>query len=174
MIRKIFLYIYGCNLYVLSALMLLFLLLWTLFTVRYSGRRLWRSVNILIFAVTLSYALCLTLLARSRGEYGVSFDLIGKWMYIKEHLDSRREVVMNAVLFFPLGLSFSQLIYRGNAEKTFRNTVLSALFLSFCIEFLQYVLSSGTAEISDLLLNTSGAAIGALPVLIAGKIKNHS
>ena len=173
MILKIFLYIYSSNLYILSAVILAAVILWTLFTVKYTGKRLWRGVNILILAVTLSYALSLTLLTRTRGKYDVSFDLIGKWIYIKEHPDSRREVMMNAVLFFPLGLSFSQLIYRGNAKKTFRNTVISAFLLSFCIEFLQFVCSCGTAELSDLLLNTLGAVIGALPVLIAGKIKKH-
>ena len=78
---------------------------------------------------------------------------------------------MNALLFFPLGLTFSQIIYRESAWKAFKNTVFFSFLLSFGIEALQFAFSCGTAELSDLLLNTFGAAVGALPVLIAEKLK---
>ena len=175
MTRNLYLFIFGASLPLLSLAVLCFFILWVSLSAHYLGKRPWRDVNILLFAVALFFVLRYTVLFRTPNEsYYISFSLLEKLRKVKDSWDLDREIFMNALLFFPLGLSVPQLIYRVNAWKTFRNTILFAFLLSFCIEFLQYVLSSGTAELSDLLLNTSGAAIGALPVLIAGKIKKHS
>lgn len=39
-------------------------------------------------------------------------------------------------------------------------TVLCGFFLSFVIEFLQFMLGTGVSELDDLILNTVGALIG--------------
>lgn len=168
MIRKIFYSIFGYNLYILSGVSLVIFVIWVILSAKYSGRRFWRFVNALLFAVILFYALGITLVKRDLSRnYYISFSLLDKLRRVKDSHDLYREIFMNALLFFPLGLSVPQLIYRENAWKAFRNTVIFAFLLSFCIELLQYALSLGNAEMSDLVFNTLGAAVGACSILIS-------
>lgn len=64
------------------------------------------------------------------------------------------EVVLNALVFVPLGLYASML-----GMKAWK-----AILLGFCVsllfEALQYALSIGAADVTDLLMNTLGTAIG--------------
>ncbi len=70
---------------------------------------------------------------------------------VSSHL---QEVVLNALVFFPLGLYGGMLF--GKAWKT----VLLGFGVSLIFETLQYVLSIGAADVTDLLMNTAGDAIG--------------
>ena len=78
-------------------------------------------------------------------------------------------LLMNAFLFFPLGLSL------GNAWRPERRilrrfglTVLCGLALSLFCETMQGIFMLGTAETDDLLMNTAGVALGAVSALAAG------
>ena len=80
-----------------------------------------------------------------------------------------RMLLMNAFLFFPLGLSL------GNAWRLERRilrrfglTVLCGLALSLFCETIQGLFMLGTAETDDLLMNTAGVALGAVSALAAG------
>ena len=80
-----------------------------------------------------------------------------------------RMLLMNAFLFFPLGLSL------GNAWRPERRilrrlglTVLCGLALSLFCETMQGLFMLGTAETDDLLMNTAGVALGAVSALAAG------
>lgn len=74
-----------------------------------------------------------------------------------------RELLMNVLLFYPLGLTLTVLIGPWS--------ILVALILSFGIESWQYIAGTGVAQVSDVLMNTLGCAIGAVPYLIRFLIK---
>ena len=69
-----------------------------------------------------------------------------------------REMFMNALLYFPLGLSLTVLLGPWS--------ILAAFALSLGIESWQYFAGTGLAQGTDVIMNTFGAAIGALPWII--------
>ena len=69
-----------------------------------------------------------------------------------------RELFMNALLYYPLGLSLS--VFLGPWA------ILVAFLTSVAIESWQYLSGSGLAQGTDVIMNTLGAAIGVLPYLI--------
>ena len=64
------------------------------------------------------------------------------------------EVVLNALVFVPLGLYLSML-----GMKAWK-AILFGFCLSFVFETLQYALSIGATDVTDLLMNTLGTVIG--------------
>ncbi len=60
----------------------------------------------------------------------------------------------NLAWFLPLGL------FVGAKEKDWRFCLLTGFLLSFSIETMQFVFSTGYSETEDLLLNTLGALMG--------------
>lgn len=66
-----------------------------------------------------------------------------------------RELYMNALLYYPFGLSLTVLIGPWS--------IFIAFLLSVAIEGWQYITGSGLAQGTDVIMNTLGAAIGAVP-----------
>ncbi len=64
------------------------------------------------------------------------------------------EVVLNALVFVPLGLYLSML-----GMKPWK-AILLGLCLSFAFEALQYAFSIGAADVTDIIMNTLGTVIG--------------
>lgn len=66
------------------------------------------------------------------------------------------EVLQNLIAFVPFG------IYMGvmKTGAPFWKKLLPAVCVSFVYEMLQYALSLGATDITDLLSNTAGAAVG--------------
>lgn len=69
-----------------------------------------------------------------------------------------REMLMNVILFYPLGLTLTVLIGSWS--------IIVAFVLSFGIEVWQYVAGTGVAQGSDVLMNTLECVVGALPYFI--------
>lgn len=67
--------------------------------------------------------------------------------------------VGNIIWFVPFGF---YLRHFGKVRKLWQIWLLGLLF-SFAIEFLQYVFGTGISELDDLILNSFGAWIGAIP-----------
>ena len=75
------------------------------------------------------------------------------------------DVVLNVLLFMPLGLGLRLLGW------SWRRTVLMSASLSFAVEFLQfYVVPGRDASLSDLVTNTTGAAIGGAIAPYTGRL----
>ena len=66
------------------------------------------------------------------------------------------EVVMNVVVFVPIGLLMG-LIY--NEEKWWR-VIMAGVGVSFTIELLQLLSKNGCCETDDIIHNTVGCVIG--------------
>lgn len=67
-------------------------------------------------------------------------------------------MLMNVILFYPLGLTLTVLIGPWS--------IVVAFVLSFGIEVWQYVAGTGVAQGSDVLMNTLGCVVGAVPSII--------
>ena len=65
-----------------------------------------------------------------------------------------RELLMNAFLYFPLGLTLGELIGW--------HRIWLALVLAIVIESWQYAAGTGMAQVTDVICNTLGAWIGGI------------
>lgn len=74
------------------------------------------------------------------------------------------EVVLNALVFVPLGLYLCML-----GMKAWK-AIMIGLCFSFVFEALQYALSIGAADVTDLLMNTLGTALGVGVYLLLRRI----
>lgn len=85
----------------------------------------------------------------------------------KLHLN---EIIMNVVIFVPLG------IYSGVLFK--RWTIRKKIFLSFLIslicEVLQFILAIGASDITDIINNTLGAVLGLVMYIGIEKLFRNS
>ena len=59
----------------------------------------------------------------------------------------------------------------GSWKRKLAITVIRACLLSGTVEFLQLIYRLGFAEFDDVFDNTMGAAIGAVVVLMLGRVK---
>lgn len=76
-------------------------------------------------------------------------------LIINDKLDFR-EIIMNVVIFVPLG------IYAGVLYKrwTIRRTLFLFFLISLICEVFQYILGVGASDITDIINNTFGGIIG--------------
>lgn len=128
---------------------ILWTILWSCFR-RY--RKFWIIFNVIVFLIILYLVLRYTVLYRtpSNDHQFMFFAPFNSEFY--------RELLMNVLLFYPLGLTLTVLIGPWS--------ILVAFILSFGIESWQYIAGTGVAQVSDVLMNTLGCAIGAVPYLI--------
>ena len=75
-----------------------------------------------------------------------------------------REMIMNGLLYFPLGLAIPFVI------RSYSISVLIGFVLSVLIEAWQYIAGAGLAQGSDVILNTLGVAVGGLSFVWYGKL----
>ena len=117
-----------------------------------------RSLSILMVALAVYGILAYTVLHRNPGE-------IHRFVLINQgNHEFFRELFMNGLLYLPLGLSLSALIGPWS--------ILIAFLLSTGIETWQYLAGTGLAQGTDVLMNTLGASIGAIPLLVNKKRKD--
>ena len=64
------------------------------------------------------------------------------------------EVAQNVMIFIPLG------VYLKMLRITDTKAILFGLTFSLCLEILQFILAVGATDITDLITNTAGTAIG--------------
>lgn len=136
----------------------------------------WRKKTTVYGAITLGLTvfICLYLLdslvlVRLCGLvpvwYRTGIDLAAEYdLLLHGGPDRRVEMLANFLVFVPFGLFLSEylsIMKRLSAWSRLGNVVLAALVLSLCIEILQLVLHVGFFELTDLVMNTVGAVVGA-------------
>lgn len=75
------------------------------------------------------------------------------------------DIVLNVILFFPIGLFVSLLYPQSSSWKI----VLIGIVFSSLIEFLQFYYSKGTAQFDDVLHNAIGCYLGAYAAVLLRK-----
>lgn len=116
------------------------------------ARAIWKVVNFIGGLISIYGILSYTVLNRTPSDNHI-FTFFAS--YTNEFY---REMLMNAFLYFPFGLTLSSLI--GPVS------ILIAFILSLTIETWQYLTGSGVAQGTDVLMNILGAAIGVVPWMV--------
>ena len=88
----------------------------------------------------------------------ISLSLCEKYKMIDTTRYAMPELIMNTVIFIPIGLISYYYIKKANLLVP----ILVGLSLSFTIEFLQFVFSCGASELIDVIHNTIGCVLGYL------------
>lgn len=126
----------------------------------YVGRkrdRIVKTIAVLHFLPAIYGILSFTVLSRTPS---ITRNFVFAASYTNEFY---REMFMNALLYYPVGLSLTVLIGPWS--------ILAAFILSSSIETWQYFAGTGFAQGTDLLMNTMGAAIGSIPWFAARWLK---
>ena len=162
-------YIYALPLRQIMALMLVTIPMWAFGQLR-EGRSLrsWMAVNWIICALSVLLILFTTVFRRTSGAGQVHLLPFYSFHLAQKQPELYREMLMNVLLFFPLGLSLSSALpQRLSVGRRFGLTVLAGLALSLGVELVQLIFKLGLAETDDLLTNSFGTALGALQLLLS-------
>ena len=96
---------------------------------------------------------------RKRGRNGGSCACSNQnFREAREQPELYRSMLMNVLLFFPIGLSLPFVL--GKWKLSVPVTVVLACLFSAGIEYLQYRYSLGRCEVDDVIMNTLGALLG--------------
>ncbi len=153
--------IYGKDPMMLFRVSLVVLIGWTVLLCfakkRRKAERILRIVSILLMIVAVYGILEYSVLKRNPSD---DHNFVWVSAYNSEF---ERELFMNALLYYPLGLVLSLLIGPWS--------ILVGFMLSVSIETWQYFAGTGLAQGTDLLMNTLGCAVGFLPWVIAKELE---
>lgn len=107
---------------------------------------------LLIWTVMFKLAVRSDMLIRARGINLIPFGNITG----PRSSANLTEHILNVLIFIPFGAYLAHF----RPEKPLRELVLAGLKLSLAFEILQFVFMLGGTDVSDLITNTLGAAIG--------------
>lgn len=164
--------IYRLPLGTVFLLMAFFVLLWAVIAVTFGKKlpKIWKTVNAALLLFLTFSIVYYTLLRRAPNpENRVILMPFASLEAAKQQQEIYRELTMNMLLFFPVGLFLPQLLpRRWKAWQKVLATIAAGLLLSAGIETIQYFYALGDAETDDVITNALGAAIGSLHILLAG------
>ena len=136
------------------------------------GKSKRRVIAGILLVLYIGFIIYTTLLCREPKDYReYNFQLF--WSYQRFFDDVRpqgQQILLNILFFVPFGV-LAPFCVDGNWKRKLVFTVASACFLSGTVEFLQLLYRLGFAEFDDVFDNTMGAAIGAVAVLMLGRVK---
>lgn len=138
-------------------------------TVFLSLRRKYPLYGAVAFGLTVLLGLFLldglVLIRRGGSLPGESVDLAAEYRrLVSGNEEITFLILFNIAVFVPFGLTLAEFLSsakRLTGWRCLKYTALTALGLSLCIECLQLILRAGIFELTDLVLNTAGAALGA-------------
>lgn len=142
-------HIYAKNLTTITIYVLISLLFATVLLYIGRGKGVTKIIAGVLFLAALYGILSYTVLGRTSSDthtFVFSADIGSEFT---------RELYMNALLYYPFGLSLTVLIAPWS--------ILISFLLSVAIESWQYYSGTGLAQGTDVIMNTLGAVIGAVP-----------
>ena len=166
----IFYIVYVQPLKLIVAITIFMLIVWTIAGICFQKHtKSWRVMNGILTALSLAAILYSTIIHRTV-DTTQSIPFIRTIEHIRQQPELIREMVMNVFLFFPLGLTMPYAI--GNkVQRPVLITIISAFLLTCTIELIQYLSNFGNCELSDIVMNTLGAAIGSVSYLVSSRLR---
>lgn len=155
---KIFHFVYVQPLYRIVLLMLLAAGLWGYLGETELGRPRWRMLNGAAFLGACAVIFYMTVCVREAGAAEVVLTPFQSFREAKQQPELYRTMLMNVLLFFPLGLTLPFVLPGKKAPVIV--TAAAGLFFSAGIEYLQYRYGLGRCETDDVIMNTLGALAG--------------
>ena len=138
--------------------MILAAVLWGYLGNREQGSRRWRILNAAVFAGIAAVIFYMTVCARGEETAEAVLVPFQNFREAREQPELYRSMLMNVLLFFPIGLSLPFVL--GKWKLSVPVTVVLACLSSAGIEYLQYRYSLGRCEADDVIMNTLGALLG--------------
>ena len=133
------------------------------------------GISILIGAFLLD-ATVFNRIGQERIQYS-GIDLSAEFhRIVDEPVGARIMMLFNVAAFFPFGISLFAFLSTSKqlgARRCIWRVVLAAATLSVLIEALQWLLKVGLFELTDIVLNTLGAGIGAVLALGVNRLYNR-
>lgn len=163
------LHIYAWNLNRIFLIVVSCIFLWGFLNARYQNKPWWRIFNTILAIIATYGILRYTVLGRAPTEHIEAPVRSLQELYRNKELI--REMVMNAFLFFPLGLSLPCAISNRKHWFPMIAAIGFAFVLSLSIESIQYLYHLGVGESSDVIMNTLGAFIGASANILSNRVK---
>ena len=132
------------------------------------GKNRERTVALVLLVLYIGFIIYTTLLCREPKDYReYNFQLFWSWRKIDAQA---QQIFLNILFFIPFGVLVPFCV-DGSWKRKLAFTLASAYLLSGVVEFLQLVCKLGFSEFDDVFDNTTGAAIGAVVVLMLGRVK---
>lgn len=157
-------------------LMLIIEVLWTFLAHELKLKRKyekWRFINSVVFLASLAAILLITIFTREKVYVEPSFRILDGMLsltmlrFVSE--SKIKHMALNVLLFFPIGLSmpFAYRLHR-------KYVVPFGFLISLFIECTQYFCLLGRFEVDDLLMNTMGVVIGAVPYFVYRQRRSYA
>lgn len=156
--HKLFLFIYCQPLSRIVLCMLLLVILWGYLGFREKNNLRWRIGNGVLFAGVMAVIFYMTVYTRGENPNEAVLIPFRSFQEAKIQPELYRSMLMNVFLFVPIGLSLPFVL--GEESMAGFLTIITALFFSVGIEYLQYRYALGTCEVDDVIMNTLGAVVG--------------
>ena len=174
---KLFYYIYRTPLPLTALLIVLAVPLWGLMMrgLAKKSERTVRALNLALLLVSLVGIVYITLLRPDGSKREVILTPLQSFVEAKQQREMYRELLMNVLLFVPLGLTLPfALAPAGRVQPRHAWIALAfALALSVAIEAVQYVYALGRCETDDVISNVVGAAFGACACWVFCLLSRH-
>lgn len=131
-----------------------------------------RTVAWVLLVLCIGFIIYTTLLCREPKDYReYNFQLFWSYQRFFDDIEPQgQQILLNILFFVPLGVLIPFCI-DGNWKRKLAVTVITACLLSGTVGLLQLLYKLGFAEFEDVFDNTMGAAIGAVVVLMLGRVK---
>lgn len=151
-------YVYSQPLNRIIIIMFLSLFIWGYLGYKVN-KNIWRMLNcVLAILVTISI-FAITILTRSSGVWDLVLTPFHGFIEAKEQPELYRSMLMNVFLFFYYGLTIPFVLPDRVSHKLVLS-VITGLFFSIIIEFLQFAFHLGRCETDDVIMNTLGTFLG--------------
>ena len=160
--------IYCLPLWLVCLMMLASAFIWILLA-RTIHRTWWQKINMILGSIVILFICFITFLQRPSEVRDVNLLPFHSFLEATEQTEYYRETLMNALLFFPLGLTLPFAL-ESRVKRPTGVTILTAMAFSILIEANQYFFSRGFCETDDVIMNTLGAIIGSLAFLLSSRI----
>lgn len=154
-------------------IIILLISIWTILEWLLSGRGgkvylSWRYINIVLYVFSLFLILKMTILGRTVGNREIELLPFYTINTISDNSEAVRMIVMNIILFFPLGLTMPIALGRvKNTRRKWLLCIIVGLGISLSVEIIQYYFCIGIAETDDVICNTFGTLLGVMPNMLA-------
>jgi VanZ family protein len=115
-------------------------------------------ITLLIAAVILYGSLYPFEFRAHGGLHNAVASLLAGW----KRLTSRGDIISNILLYIPLGIFAVNALQAGSHALRCALATMLGLFLSICVELIQFYELARSSTMSDIYCNTAGAFIGAI------------
>lgn len=164
-------HIYALPLHMVIFLMLVLLIVWAMLS-QHKNQKKRTIINAALCFIAAFIILYATILTRTPEIPEVILTPLATFIAARQQPELYREMLMNVFLFFPLGLTLSNVLpQKWHRWLRIILTTLVGCALSAGIEYTQYRCALGLAETDDVICNTLGAFIGSTSLLIARAIE---